>query len=216
MAAAGQRLLATRRGPQGGKSLALQAQLNQERIVLAIFLCVFAAFAIFLPGFLTVGNVLTLIRSVAVLAMLSIGMALVVLGRGIDLSIVANLVISMGFALYLANSGYSLFSALSIGFALSIAFGLINGILVAYVEIPAIFATLAFGTAIYGFGRAFLIPTDVVYLPRDTGWFEKLGTGSIAGVPMPIVTLLILALVVFAVLRFTKLGWYIYGIGENY
>jgi ribose transport system permease protein len=196
--------------------LALRAQLNQERIVLAIFICIFVAFAALLPGFLTVGNVLTLVRSVAVLGMLSIGMALVVLGRGIDLSIIANLVISMGFTLYLANNGYSLLAALSIGCAISLAFGLINGILVAYVEIPAIFATLAFGTTIYGFGRAFLIPTDVVYLPRNARWFEWIGSGTLAGVPMPIVSLAVLAFVIFLGLKYSKLGWYIYGLGENF
>jgi ribose transport system permease protein len=47
---------------------------------------VFASFCLFLHGFLSVGNILTLVRSVAVLGMLSIGMAFVVIGRGIDLS----------------------------------------------------------------------------------------------------------------------------------
>jgi ribose transport system permease protein len=196
--------------------LRLRAQFNQEQIVLSIFVIVFLCFCVFLHGFLSVGNLLNLLRSVAVLGMLSIGMALVVIGRGIDLSMIANLVISMGFALFLANNGYALWAALGIGLCLSLVFGLINGILVAYVEIPALFATLAFGTAIYGFGRAYLIPTDVVYLPPHTGWLEALGKGSFLGVPMPIVNFLVLAIIVFAVLKFTKFGWYIHGIGENY
>jgi ribose transport system permease protein len=200
----------------GRFGLIWRAQFNQERIVLAIFLLAFASFCLFLPGFMSVGNVLTLMRSVAVLGMLSIGMALVVIGRGIDLSIIANLVISMGFALFLANNGHSLGAALAIGLALSLTFGLINGILVAYVEIPALFATLAFGTAIYGFGRAYLIPTDVVYLPQGATWFGKLGDGDAAGIPMPIVNFAVLALIVYAVLRFTKFGWYVYGMGENF
>jgi len=194
----------------------LRVQFSQEQIVLTIFLVVFVCFSVFLHGFLSIGNLLNLLRSVAVLGMLSIGMALVVIGRGIDLSIIANLVISMGFALFLANSGYSLPAALGIGFCFSLAFGLINGILVAYVEIPALFATLAFGTAIYGFGRAYLIPMDVVYLPPGTGWLEFLGKGSILNVPMPIVNFLVLAIIVYAVLKFTKFGWYVYGIGENF
>jgi ribose transport system permease protein len=192
------------------------AQFSQERIVLLIFVLVFASFGIFLHGFLSYGNILTLVRSVAVLGMLSIGMALVVIGRGIDLSIIANLVISMGTALLLANNGYPLVSALAIGLGISLTFGLINGLLVAYVEIPALFATLAFGTAIYGFGRAYLIPTDVVYLPEGTGWFEFMGKGSIHGIPMPIINFGVLALIVSAALQFTKFGWYVYGQGENF
>jgi ribose transport system permease protein len=192
------------------------AQFSQERIVLLIFVLVFASFSIFLHGFLSYGNILTLVRSVAVLGMLSIAMALVVIGRGIDLSIIANLVISMGTALLLANNGYPLVSALAIGLGISLTFGLINGLLVAYVEIPALFATLAFGTAIYGFGRAYLIPTDVVYLPEGTGWFEFMGKGSIHGIPMPIINFAVLALIVSAALQFTKFGWYVYGQGENF
>lgn len=184
--------------------------------MLSIFLLVFTGFCIFLNGFMSVGNLLALLRSVAVLGMLSIGMAFVVIGRGIDLSMIANLVISMGFTLFLANNGYSLPAALLIGFCLSLAFGLINGVLVAYVEIPALFATLAFGTAIYGFGRAFLIPTDVVYLPSGTGYFEFLGKGNVASIPMPIINFLLLGAIVFAILKFTKFGWYVYGLGENF
>ncbi len=196
--------------------LAANVQFNQEKIVLSIFLAVFISFCVLLNGFLSVGNLLNLLRSVAVLGILSIGMAFVVIGRGIDLSIIANLVISMGYAMFLANNGYPLTVALAIGLGICLLFGLINGILVAYVEIPALFATLAFGTAIYGFGRAYLIPTDVVYLPQGTGWFEYLGKGSVATVPMPIINFLVLAAVVYAVLKFTKFGWYIYGIGENF
>ncbi len=55
--------------------------------------------------------------------------------------------------------------ALAIGLAFSLFVGTVNGWLVAYVEIPAIFATLAMGTLIYGFGRYFLFDLDVVYLP---------------------------------------------------
>jgi ribose transport system permease protein len=191
-------------------------QFSQEKIVLSIFGVLFVGLSIFLTGFLSVGNVLTLFRSVAVLGMLGLGMAFVIIGRGIDLSVVANMVISVGFGLYLAGQGAPLPAALACGLAIALTFGLINGLLVAYAEIPAIFATLAFGTCIYGFGRVYLIPTDVIYLPRDTGWFEFLGRGQPLGVPMPVVCFLVLAAAMFALLAFTKFGRYVYGIGENF
>lgn len=189
---------------------------SQEKIVLSISVIIFLAFCIFLNGFFSVGNIFNLIRSVAVLGMLSIAMALVVIGRGIDLSIIANLVIPMGFSLYLANNGYSIELSLLIGFASALVFGLINGILVAYVEIPAIFATLAFGTVIYGLGRVYMIPTDVVYLPSGASWFEYLGKGSLVSIPMPIVAFAVLGTAMFVFLKYSKIGWSIYGMGENY
>ena len=189
---------------------------SQEAIVFFIFVLAFVGLSVGLHGFLSVGNVLTLVRSVAVLGMLSVGMALVVIGRGIDLSVIANMVMSVGFTLYLANQGHPMPLALLFGLLISLAFGLINGLLIAYAEIPALFATLAFGTCVYGFGRVFLIPTDVVYLPQGTDWFEFLGKGTLLEVPMPIVAFLVLSLLAFLMLRFTKFGRFVYGIGENY
>ncbi len=189
---------------------------TQVQIVLSMFALVFVGLSIFLNGFLSVGNVLALVRSVSVLGMLGIGMALVIIGRGIDLSIIANMVMSVGFSLYSLNQGVPLVAAIGIGLAICLTFGLINGILIAYLEIPALFATLAFGTAIYGFGRVFLIPTDVVYLPPGTGWFETIGKGDFAGIPTPILSFLVLAVVIAGVLNFTKFGRYIYGLGENF
>ena len=189
---------------------------SQEKIVFFIFVLTFVGLSIGLNGFLSVANALTLVRSVAVLGMLGVGMALVVIGRGIDLSVIANMVMSVGFTLYLANQGHAMPVALLFGLLISLAFGLINGILIAYAEIPALFATLAFGTCVYGFGRVFLIPTDVVYLPQNTGWFEFLGKGTLFEVPMPIVAFLLLSLLAFLLLRFTKFGRFVYGIGENY
>ena len=189
---------------------------SQEKIVFVIFVLTFVGLSVGLNGFLSVANAFTLVRSVAVLGMLGIGMALVVIGRGIDLSVIANMVMSVGFTLYLANQGYAIPVALLFGLLISLAFGLINGLLIAYAEIPALFATLAFGTCVYGFGRVFLIPTDVVYLPQGTGWFEFLGKGTLIEVPMPIVAFLLLSLLAFLLLRFTKFGRFVYGIGENY
>ena len=47
---------------------------------------------------------------------------------------------------------------------MAVVIGLINGFLIAYVEIPSIFATLAMATVVYGFGQNFLVPTDITYL----------------------------------------------------
>jgi ribose transport system permease protein len=63
--------------------------LSQQVIVFAIFLVLFFAFAFLLPGFFSSGNLLTLVQNVAVLGILGLGMAIVVIGRGIDISMVA-------------------------------------------------------------------------------------------------------------------------------
>jgi ribose transport system permease protein len=190
-------------------------QLNQEKIVFAIAVAMFVVFSITLKGFLTAGNVVSLIQSVSILGVLGIGMALTIIGRGIDLSMVSNMAISVAWVLYLANHGVALPVALLCGLALNLVIGLLNGILIAYVEIPAIFATLAMGTAVYGFGHSMLVDSDVIFMPQSAPWFKAIGSGSIAGVPSPVLWLAAFTAIAFLFLRFTRPGRFIYGMGDN-
>ncbi|QEW23175.1 Ribose transport system permease protein RbsC (plasmid) [Paracoccaceae bacterium] len=198
------------------QKLTLRNSISQERIVFTITLVLFAIFGLTLDGFLATNNLFALLRSVAVLGILGLGMLVVVLGRGIDLSLVANMAISVAWTIQLVSTGTPLGIALLIGLGFALGMSLITGILVAYAEIPAIFATLAMGSVIYGFGRAKLITgTDVVYLPASFGWAASIGQGRLWGVPIPILIAVVLALVVFAFLKFSKQGWNSYNIGEN-
>jgi ribose transport system permease protein len=191
-------------------------RLNQEQIVFALTVMLFAAFSFMLPNFLAANNILSLLRSVAVLGMLGLGMLVVVLGRGIDLSLVANMAISVAWTIQLESRGVPLSAALAIGLAFSLVAGLINGLLIAYAEIPPLFATLAMGTFIYGFGRAHLITgTDVVYVPQTIGWILQLGQGSFLGVPMPIIVAAVTALIGYLFLKYTKPGRFIFAVGDN-
>ena len=69
---------------------------GQQGIVFAVFATLFAVFAIVLPGFLTTENMLTLLQNVAVLGILGLAMAIVVIGRGIDISLIAALAVPPG------------------------------------------------------------------------------------------------------------------------
>jgi ribose transport system permease protein len=189
---------------------------NQERIVFLLTVLLFVTFSLTLNKFLSPENILGLMRSVAVLGILGLAMLIVVIGRGIDLSLVANMAISTAWALQLVQQGYPVFEALGIGLVLAIAVALASGILVAYAEIPALFATLAMATFIYGFGRANLIVgTDVVYMPKTIGWVAALGQGDLLGVPMPVVVAAVVTAIVYLFLRFTKIGSFIFAIGDN-
>ncbi|MEG0050438.1 MAG: ABC transporter permease, partial [Clostridia bacterium] len=103
--------------------------LSQERIVFFLTVLLFAAFAIILPNFLSAPNMLSLLRSVAVLGILGVGMLVVVLGRGIDLSMVAIMAISVAWALQLKNTGASLGVALLLGLGFAILMSLVSGLL---------------------------------------------------------------------------------------
>ncbi len=190
-------------------------RLSQEQIVfgLALFLCL--GFAVAVPGFLAAENLLNLVRSVSILGILGVAMALVVIGRGIDLSLVALMAVSVAWTLFLIASGMSLLAALALGLAFSLFIGAVNGWLIAYVEIPAIFTTLAMGTLIYGFGRYYLFDLDVAYLPESARQLLWLGQGTLLGIPVPIFVFAGVCLAGHLFLRFARAGRYLRAIGDN-
>ncbi|MBX3578386.1 MAG: ABC transporter permease [Rhizobiaceae bacterium] len=190
-------------------------RLSQEQIVfgLAVLLC--AGFAVALPGFLTTNNVLNLVRSVSILGILGVAMGLVVIGRGIDLSLVALMAISVAWTLSLIQGGMPLVQAIGIGLVFSLFVGAVNGWIVAYVEIPAIFATLAMGTLVYGFGRYYLFDLDVVYMPPAGAPLLWLGQGTLLGVPVPIYLFALVCLGGYLFLRYARGGRYLRSVGDN-
>ena len=190
--------------------------ITQEKIVLLIATALFCVFSLFLKGFLSAGNLLTLVRGVSTLGILGVGMALVVLGRGVDLTIVAIYAMSAAWTLHLANSGVAIPSAMLLGFLLALTIGVINGVLIAYAEIPALFATLGMASFVYGFVRYALVPLYVVYMPASASGIAWIGGGFLFGVPTPILFFAAVALLGFGFLRFTKPGRLIYAMGDNF
>ena len=85
--------------------------LSQQVIVFAIFVVLFVAFSVLLPGFFSAGNLLTLVQNVAILGILGLGMAIVVIGRGIDISMVASLAVPAGLVLQMVQNGYPISEA---------------------------------------------------------------------------------------------------------
>src|SRR5436305_13547710 len=104
--------------------------LGQQGIVFAVFAALFAIFAIALPGFFTTANMLTLLQNVAVLGILGLAMAIVVIGRGIDISLIAALAVPPGMVLQMVQDGHSLLASLAAAFTLTVALGMLNGWLI--------------------------------------------------------------------------------------
>tara|TARA_R110002020_G_scaffold316999_1_gene532653 strand:- start:21257 stop:22267 length:1011 start_codon:yes stop_codon:yes gene_type:complete len=189
--------------------------ITQEVVVAIAALILFLLFSVTLDNFLSSSNLITLVRNVSVLGMLSLGMGLVVIGRGVDLSLVAIMAVSMTFTIVLANGGWPFSLALVAGLLFAICVGAVTGFLVAYVEIPSIFATLAISAIVYGLGRGVIADLDVNNLPPDLGWFVWLGRGSLFGIPVAIWVFAAMSLVLHLYLKKTGLGRFSYAIGDN-
>ncbi len=188
---------------------------SQQTIVFAVFVLMFAGFALLLPGFAQVDNLLTLLQNVAILGILGLGMAVVVIGRGIDISMIATLAVPSGLLLQLVENGMSIPSAVTASLGLALAFGLINGWLIAYAEVPSLFTTLASGLFLAGLGQAYLFQLEVVQWPETLNSLAWLGRGTLAGVPMPVVMFGVAAAAMAVFLRRMRAGAFIYAIGDN-
>ncbi len=190
-------------------------KINQQTIVFIIFAVLFLGFSAFLPGFFATQNILNLLRSVSVLGILGLGMAIVVIGRGIDLSMVALLAIPSGLVLQMLQVGHGLPFALAVGLGLAVVTALITGILVAYAEVPALFTTLAMGIILYGAGQSGMFQYEIIEMPRGPTALNMLGQGGFLGIPSMVLTFAASVLLVGLFMRKTRLGAFIYAIGDN-
>lgn len=193
----------------------MPARIGQREIVLVVLVALFLFSALFLDGFLTLGNLLTLLQNVAVLGILGLAMGMVVIGRGIDLSLIAAMAIPSGLALQLVQDGTPLGGAIAVAFLLAALLGAVNGWLVAFAEVPAVFATLATGIFLAGFGQAFLFDVDVVQWSEGMAGFETLGQGSLLGIPAPVLLFGVACVCMGVLLRRTRWGAFVYAIGDN-
>jgi len=192
-----------------------KGSLSQQGIVFTIFVLMFAGFALSLPGFRTTSNMLGLLQNVAILGILGLGMAIVVIGRGIDISMVAVLAVPAGLVLQMVQDGHALPVAFGAALALALVFGLVNGWLIAYAEVPSLFTTLASGLFLAGLGQVALFRLDIVQWSPQLDAFAWVGRGKLAGIPMPVIVFGAVALLVAFFLRKTRLGAYVYAVGDN-
>ena len=160
-------------------------------------------------------------RSVSILGILSIAMAVVVISKGIDLSLIATLAIGTALASVLSSADVlpsidlPFVYAVLLGFLFTAILCAITGILVAYWDMASVFVTLAMAGVIYGLGRTLFIGDELNYLPPDAGWLEYLGRGQLLSIPMPIICFLTLAFVMHLVLTKTTFGKFVYSIGDS-
>jgi ribose transport system permease protein len=151
------------------------------------------------PYFLTIPNLLNIVRQVSIIAVISFGMTMVILNGGIDLSVGSMLAFSGAVAAgMMVNSGLNVFLAIFIGLAAGTALGLFNGIAVAKAKLPAFIVTLAMMTVARGLT---LIYTGGRPISGFNETFRFFGAGYLSRIPIPVVIMFILLFVIFVLLK---------------
>ncbi|NUQ19471.1 MAG: ABC transporter permease [Gemmatimonadaceae bacterium] len=182
-----------------------------------VALCVVMSLAS--PYFLTVRNLFNILQGMSTIGIMTIGMTMVLVAGGLDLSVGSILAVGAVLtARLMTYAGLNPWLAVVCGLLAGVAFGLVNGLLVTRVGIVPFIATL--GTLSMGRGLAFLLaagPAGTVAsnVPmRDPG-VTFLGAGYIGVVPMPVIIMVVLAVLAALFLGNTVLGRQIYAVGSN-
>jgi ribose transport system permease protein len=178
-----------------------------------IALCIMLlAASLMYQEFFTYSNVSNVLRQTSMVGLVSIGMTLVILTAGIDLSVGATVALSAIIAAKL--SVYGLVPAMVVSLLAGTAIGGVNGLIVNNFRIVPFIATLAVQMAVRG--TAYLL-TDMrsIAVDRSAETFIALGRGYFIGVPVPVIVFLAAALLMIFVTRKTSFGRSVYAIGGN-
>jgi ribose/xylose/arabinose/galactoside ABC-type transport system permease subunit len=161
--------------------------------------------------FLTVPNLLNVLRQVSIVGILAVGMTFVILTKGIDLSIGSILGVAVVLFAGLLET-QSMAVAIPLGIAAATVLGLVNGVGVAFAGIPPFIMTL--GMLSFARGLAFLY-TGGTPIPIIIEAVYDLGNGYLLGVPNPTWILVAVILAGWVILSFTPFGRSVYAIGSN-
>ncbi len=166
------------------------------------------------PRFLTHANILNVLRQTSINSIIAIGMTLVILTGGIDLSVGSILAFCGAVMASLLNAGHNPILAFIVTLALGLVFGFFNGFLVSKMKLQAFIVTLITMTFLRG---ATLVFTEGKPITVDDGGllFENIGGGYLFDIPIPIYIMIALFVAGHYLLMHTKFGRYTYAIGGN-
>lgn len=162
--------------------------------------------------FLTASNLSNIARQVSINAIIAVGMTCVILTGGIDLSVGPVMALSGTLTAGLMVAGLPPGLAIGAGMLVGVAFGIGNGLFVAYLHMPPIIVTLATMGIARGLGLMYTDGYPISGLPE---WFGFFGRQSLFGIEVPILIMLITYFAAYVLLQHTCIGRYIYAIGGN-
>lgn len=183
--------------------------------IILVFLVIAVFFALTTPYFMTWLNWLNIVRQSSINGILAIGVTFVILTKGIDLSVGSVMALAGMVAGHLVTTdgnpqwaGVGILAGLAVGTVLGSA----NGLLVTLLKVPPFVASLGMLSVARGLT---LIYSDGQPTANLTEEFKWMGTGYLGHIPAPIIILLAVFAVSWAVLNYTTFGRYVYAVGGN-
>jgi ribose transport system permease protein len=186
--------------------------LVQGGTTLALLALILFFFAMRPDVFLSFTNVRNILFQVSILAIISGAQTVVMVVGDFDLSLAATSSLAGAVAASLLLAGVPTPVAILVALLVGLLIGLANGLLVAYLNLTAFVATLATMTSVIGLAYLVTAGTTLFSLPGD---FTTLGQGRFLNIPLPVYIAIAIAVILWAVLRFTTTGRKWYAIGGN-
>ncbi|EOA6550896.1 ribose ABC transporter permease [Vibrio vulnificus] len=188
--------------------------IEQKSLIALLFLIVVVSFLN--PNFFTVDNILNILRQTSVNAIIAVGMTLVILTAGIDLSVGSVLALCGAFAASLVAMEVPVLIAVPTALLAGAALGAISGVIIAKGKVQAFIATLVTMTLLRGVTMVYTdgrpISTGFTDTADAFAWF---GTGYALGIPVPVWLMVIVFSAAWYLLNHTRFGRYVYALGGN-
>lgn len=186
--------------------------INNNIILLIIFVVLFILFSVFSKGFLTYYNITTMFRNLVTTGILAIGLTPLMISRGIDISFGSTISLAGVVMALLYSNGVNIFLSMLVVLLITAFIGLINGILIESFNLNALIATL--GTMSI-FQALSLVFTGGYPIGIMSDSFYDLSFNSFLKLPIPVWFFIIILILYYFILNYTAAGRTIYIIGAN-
>ncbi|PLK73160.1 ribose ABC transporter permease [Rhizobium sp. TH135] len=173
---------------------------------------IIAIFGLLVPDFLSQRNLVNILQQSSINACLALGMTLVIISGGIDLSVGPTAAIAAVITAALLVSGTPIPLAILAGLGIGVICGLVNGVLVAYIGLQPFIVTLGTLSTYRAIALIYTGGNPVFGLPPE---FRSLFNGSVAGIPNSVLMVAVVAILAWVLLKKTPLGEYLLAVGGN-
>jgi ribose transport system permease protein len=182
-------------------------------LLAAILACL--ALTVLTDSFASERNLFNVARNFAFVAIIAIGMTAVIASGGIDLSVGSSLVLAAMVVSVLMEGGNSFWLSAAAAMGAALLVGLVNGVLIAYVGMPAFVVTLGMLSAARSLAMVLSNNKMIYQFGPDHDLLLWLGGGSTFRLPHPLYVLIAMTVAMSVVFRWTRCGQHIFAIGGN-
>ena len=188
--------------------------------ILVVFVAILGICGLAAPRFLNPDNLLNILRNTSIVGAIALGMTLVIIAGGIDLSSGPVLAVSGAVLILLqrmvnpdGTPAVPLVFAVLACCAVAVGFGFINGVTITKAQLPPFIVTLAIGIIARSLVMYFMRGATV--MGNNIPQFTNIGNGSVFSIPIPFIVVIAMAVVFHILLTRTKFGTYVFAVGGN-